>query len=62
MNIALALIKQLVSTGQLGADDVAAMCADLTEADQQAVQAAWIEAVAGGEDYAPPKPTLRVVD
>lgn len=60
--IALALIKRLVANGQIDADDVGEMCADLSEADRKAVMAAWIEAVAGGEDYAPPKPTLRVVD
>jgi hypothetical protein len=43
MQIALALIKRLVAIGQLDADDVAAICEDLPEQDQNAVKAAWIE-------------------
>lgn len=62
MRIALALIKQLVANGQLSADDVGEMCAELSESERAAVMAAWAQGVAGGDENAPPKPTLRVVD
>lgn len=60
-SITLALIKQLVANGQLDADDVAAMCEELSASDSMAVQASWIEGLAGDDnkDFAP---TLRVID
>jgi hypothetical protein len=58
--IALALIKQMVTVGQLDADDIADMCDDLPERDKNAVMAAWVEGVAGPQEAF--KPTLRVVD
>jgi hypothetical protein len=59
--IALALIKQLVANGQLDADDVAAMCKELSERDSHNIKAAWIEGLVGDDnkDFAP---TLRVID
>ena len=62
MQIALALIRRLVAIGQLDADDVAAICAELPEADRVAVMAAWAEGLAGDDDFDAPKPVLRVVD
>lgn len=60
MQIALALIKRLVATGQLDADDVAAICEDLNAGDAMAVQAAWLEGSAGPqEDF---KPKLKIVE
>ncbi|MES2783603.1 MAG: hypothetical protein V4657_12475 [Pseudomonadota bacterium] len=59
MQIALALIKRLVATGQIDADDIAAICEQLGESDAMAVQAAWVEGLAPDEEF---KPTLRVVD
>lgn len=60
--IALALIAQLVKRGLLDADDVAEICEEIPEHMATSVQAAWAEGAMGGEDYPPPKPTLRVVD
>lgn len=59
--IALALIKQLVAIGQIDADDIAAICEELNASDAMAVQAAWIEGLAGdnNKDFAP---KLRVID
>ena len=62
MNIALALIKQLVAIGQIDADDIAAICEEVDEADAMAVQAAWVEALTPDEEFSAAKPTLRVVD
>lgn len=60
MNIALALIKQLVANGQLDADDITAMCKGLSERDSHNVKAAWISGMVGEEEEAPP--LLRVID
>jgi hypothetical protein len=60
MNIALALIKRLVATGQIDADDVAAICGELEADDAAAVLSAWAEGLAGPQEEF--KPTLRVVD
>lgn len=59
--IAFALIKRLVAIGQIDADDIAAICEELGDSDAMAVQAAWIEGLAGDDnkDFAP---TLRVID
>lgn len=60
MQIVLALIKRLVATGQIDADDVAAICEELNAGDAMAVQAAWLEGSAGPqEDF---KPKLKIVE
>lgn len=60
MQIALALIKRLVATGQIDADDVAAICAELGEADGAAVMAAWAEGLAGPQEEF--KPRLKLIE
>lgn len=58
-DIALALIKQLVSNGQLSADDVGEMCAELSESERAAVMAAWVQgSVPDGMAVSPPPLTL----
>ena len=59
MNIALALIKRLVAIGQIDADDIAAICEEVDEADALAVQAAWIEGMTPDEEF---KPVLKIVE
>ena len=59
MNIALALIKQLVAIGQIDADDIAAICEELGDSDAMAVQAAWIEGMTPNEEF---KPVLKIVE
>lgn len=57
--IALALIKRLVALGQLDADDVAAICAGLSERDATAVKAAWAMGLAGEDEF---RPVLKIVE
>ena len=59
--IALALIKRLVATGLLDADDIWEMGKELSERDRALIQAAWIEGLAG-DDNKDIAPTLRVID
>lgn len=60
MQTTLALIKRLVATGQIDADDVAAICEELDAGDAMAVQAAWLEGSVGPqEDF---KPRLKIVE
>lgn len=62
--IALALIEQLVRTGQFTADDVEEMCVELSKQERESVLAAWAMGSVpdSRKEFERPSPTLSLLN